>query len=84
METLVRKIGNSQGITIPKPLCDEIGMTVGSRVKLTIDGACLIVIPIRDETACRIGAAKGERLVSDGFFSRELDHEIAEMLGGSL
>ena len=84
METLVRRIGNSQGITIPKPLCDELGITVGSRVKLAADGSCLTIKPIRDDTALRIGAAKGEKLVSDDFFSRELDLEIAEVFEGAL
>lgn len=50
-ETTVRRIGNSQGITIPKEICDAVGFPVGKRVVLTTD-----------EGGVRITSAKGKTI----------------------
>lgn len=81
METTVRKIGNSQGITIAKPLCDELGIGVGSKVSLSVDGSCLVITPLNDKSLPRIGIARGEKLVTEDYFSPEFEREIAGLLG---
>ena len=78
METTVRKIGNSQGVTIPKSLCSELDIALGSRMELSVDGSSIVLTPIRDERPRRIGIAKGKKLVTEDFFSHDLDDEIAE------
>lgn len=43
MKTVIRAIGNSQGITIPKPLLVELGMSVGDAVELALTGDSLVM-----------------------------------------
>ena len=83
METTVRKIGNSQGVTIPKPLCDELGLDVGSKVRLAVDGSCIIMTSVKTEKPQRIGIARGKKLVTEDFFDHGLDDEIAALFRGS-
>lgn len=49
-ETTIRKIGNSQGITIPKEICDEMNLPVGSRVRITSGEGGIIITPARGRT----------------------------------
>ena len=49
-ETTIRKIGNSQGVTIPKEMCDEMNLPVGSRVRIaSIDGG-IVITPAKGQT----------------------------------
>lgn len=84
METVVRKIGNSQGITISKPICDELGIGVGSKVNLAIDGSCLVISPINGKAPQRIGIARGQKLADESAFSPEFEAEIAALFGVEL
>ena len=48
MKSHVRKMGNSQGVIIPKLLLDEIGVTAGDPVSLKINKkGRLVMSPIR-------------------------------------
>ena len=49
-ETTIRKIGNSQGVTIPKEICDEMNLPVGSRVRITSGDGRLVITPTRGRT----------------------------------
>ena len=49
-ETTVRRIGNSQGITIPKGMCDEVGISLGSRVLISSDADGIRVSPATGRT----------------------------------
>lgn len=50
MKSQVRKVGNSHGVIIPKPLLDEIGIADGDVVNLKVNKKGRIVLsPIRTE-----------------------------------
>lgn len=37
--TKLNKWGNSQGVIIPKHLCEHVGMRIGDRVRLAVDAS---------------------------------------------
>ncbi len=43
--TQIVKIGNSQGVRIPKPLLEQVGLS--GAVQLEVEADCLILRPIR-------------------------------------
>ena len=45
--TTIMKIGNSQGVTIPKEICDEMGLPVGSRVRVESKDGGIVITPAR-------------------------------------
>lgn len=48
MKSHVRKLGNSHGVIIPKPLLDEIGVTAGDPVNLKVNKkGRLVMSPVR-------------------------------------
>lgn len=48
MKSHVRKLGNSHGVIIPKPLLDEIGVTAGDSVNLKVNKkGRLVMSPVR-------------------------------------
>ncbi|MBX9825998.1 MAG: AbrB/MazE/SpoVT family DNA-binding domain-containing protein [Xanthobacteraceae bacterium] len=50
MKSQVRKVGNSHGVIIPKPLLDEIGIVDGDVVNLKVNKKGRIVLsPVRTE-----------------------------------
>jgi antitoxin MazE len=50
MKSQVRKVGNSHGVIIPKPLLDEIGIADGDVVSLKVNKKGRIVLaPVRTE-----------------------------------
>lgn len=49
-ETTIRKIGNSQGVTIPKEICDEMNLPVGSRVRITSSEGSIVITPAKGRT----------------------------------
>lgn len=51
MRSAVRKMGNSSGIIIPKPLLSEIGMKPGDDVELGIEGGRLFIEVVRHSRA---------------------------------
>jgi antitoxin MazE len=62
MRTTIRKIGNSQGILIPKPMLVEAGME--TEVDISVENGTIVLRPIRDhqpragwaDAACEIAA----------------------------
>jgi antitoxin MazE len=82
MRSVVRKMGNSSGIIIPKLLLSEIGMEVGDAVDLGIINGCLVIAPVRPhpragwaQDAKRIAEAKDNGLVL-GEFGNEADQDL--------
>lgn len=73
MRSAVRKMGNSSGIIIPKPLLSEIGMKPGDDVELGIEGGRLFIEVVRHsragwaEDAKRIAEAGDDFLVLGEF-----------------
>lgn len=46
MRTAVRKMGNSSGVIIPKPLLVEIGAKAGDEVELVVEQGRLVLTPL--------------------------------------
>lgn len=51
MNTTIRKIGNSEGIIIPKEILDELNLGTGDSVVVVRDGDDLRIQRIRDDAA---------------------------------
>ena len=82
MRSVVRKMGNSSGIIIPKLLLSEIGMEAGDDVDLGVKDGCLIIAPMKPHPragwaadAQRIAEAKDDGLVL-GEFGTEADQDL--------
>jgi len=61
MKTAIRRMGNSHGVIIPKPLLAEIGVKAGNEVDLVVKGGKIVIVPPRK--APRSGwAADSQRL----------------------
>jgi antitoxin MazE len=46
MRSLVRKMGNSSAVLIPRPLLNQIGAKTGDEVSLVVEGNRLVIEPI--------------------------------------
>jgi antitoxin MazE len=46
METRVQRWGNSLALRIPKPLADEVGLTVNTPVQLSLRDKQLVIVPV--------------------------------------
>lgn len=82
MRSSVRKMGNSSGIIIPKPMLAEIGMKAGDDVDLRVEGDRLVIAAIKPraragwaEDARRISESGDDRLVL-GEFSNDGDDDL--------
>jgi antitoxin MazE len=65
MKSAIRKMGNSHGVIIPKPLLVEIGATAGDEVDLAVKGGKIVMA--RPRKAPRAGwAADSKRLAESG------------------
>jgi antitoxin MazE len=65
MKTAIRKMGNSQGVIIPKPLLAEIGAKTNDRVDMKVEGGKIVIAPVRRKP--RAGWAEdSKRLVAAG------------------
>jgi len=82
MRSAVRKMGNSSGIIIPKPMLAEIGMKAGDDVDLHIEGDRLVIAAVKPharagwaEDAQRIAESGDDRLVL-GEFGNDGDNDL--------
>jgi antitoxin MazE len=49
MKSQIRKLGNSHGLIVPKPLLDEVGIKPGDTVELRVSKkGRLVISPLRD------------------------------------
>lgn len=48
MNTVIRKIGNSEGVIIPKEILESLGLSAGDDVVLLKDGGELRIRPMAD------------------------------------
>jgi antitoxin MazE len=66
MKTAIRKMGNSHGVIIPKPLLAEIGAKLNDHVDMKVENGRLVIAPLgRDPRAgwaeeCKAIVAAGE------------------------
>lgn len=49
MQTALRKMGNSTGMIVPKPILDALGLATGTRLDLQVDDGRVIATPVRSE-----------------------------------
>jgi len=47
MRAAVRKMGNSSGVIIPKPLLGQVGLQTGDDVELTLEGGKIVLAPVK-------------------------------------
>ena len=72
MKTVIRRLGNSQGVSIPKRVLDEAGIAIDAPIEMTVDGASIVLRKIAVHP--RDGWANDAALVVDG----PEDHEWLE------
>ncbi len=65
MQSSVKKIGNSAGVLIPKPMLAAIGAKAGDRVTLLVESGRIVIEPV--STSARSGWAEdSRRLAAEG------------------
>ncbi len=47
MRAAVRKMGNSSGIIIPKPILAQIGVAAGDDLDLSLDDGRIVLVPVK-------------------------------------
>ncbi len=72
MQTLLRKMGNSTGLIVPRAMLGEIGVTTGAQMDLRVEDGRLIATPI---AALRAGWAAAAAAIAD----EPLDHDWLDM-----
>ena len=70
MRALVRKLGNSAGVIIPKPILSQIGVETGDDLDLSLEEDLIVLAPIKrhprvgwGDAAKRIAEAADDSLV---------------------
>ncbi len=43
MRSVIRRLGNSQGVSIPKSVLEEAGLTINSPIEIAVDGATIVL-----------------------------------------
>jgi len=46
MQSSLKKIGNSAGVVIPKPMLTEIGAKAGDNIDLTVENGRIVIQPL--------------------------------------
>ncbi|KXV11099.1 antitoxin [Caballeronia megalochromosomata] len=80
MKTTIRKMGNSQGVLIPKPFITELGLE--SEVEMTVEDDAIVLR--RPRSVAREGWAEASKLIAKrgedplvlGEFSNDGDKEL--------
>lgn len=62
MRTQVRRMGNSSGVIIPKPVLNHLGIAAGDDLDLALEGDRVVLIPVR--SCPRVGWADAARAVA--------------------
>ena len=63
MRSAVRRMGNSSGIIIPKPLLIEIGAKAGDDVEMLVEAGRIVIAPIHAHP--RAGWAEDARRIAE-------------------
>jgi antitoxin MazE len=67
VKTALRKMGNSQGLIIPKPLLAELGLSANDAVDMKVKKGKLVVTPLKNAADPRAGwAAECKALAEAG------------------
>jgi antitoxin MazE len=59
MRAVLRKLGNSSGVIIPKSMLAEIAISVGDTVDITLEEGCVVIAPVKRRP--RAGWAEASR-----------------------
>lgn len=43
MRVVIRRLGNSQGVSIPKSVLDDVGLAIDSPVEMSVDGESIVL-----------------------------------------
>ena len=43
MRSVIRRLGNSQGVSIPKSILEEAGLSIDSPIEIVVDGATIVL-----------------------------------------
>lgn len=68
MRTSIRRMGNSAGVIIPKPMLGEIGASSGDDIEMSVQDGRIILMPIKEHPRAgwaddsKALAASGEEL----------------------
>ena len=82
MKSAIRKMGNSHGVIVPKPLLTEIGAKAGDAVDMAIEQGKLVIAPRKKKSragwaeVCRALAAAGEGGLAWPEFANEGDKDL--------
>jgi antitoxin MazE len=83
MRTTIRRLGNSQGVSIPRNILDEVGFAIDSAIEMTVDGSSIVLRKIAVHP--RDGWAEDAALVDDGAEDKEwLDADLDKKSRGEL
>jgi len=63
MKSAIRRMGNSQGVIIPKPLLEEIGAKVNDAVEVKVKKGKLVITPTKQHP--REGWAEASKRLRD-------------------
>ena len=58
MNTVIRKIGNSEGVIIPKEMLESLGLKAGDEVAIAKNSQGIQLIPSGDNLARQLDAAR--------------------------
>ncbi len=58
MNTTIRKIGNSEGIIIPKEVLDRLGLKAGDSVEVREENGQISIVPEQADLAEQLKAAR--------------------------
>ena len=58
MNTVIRKIGNSEGVIIPKDILEGLGLAAGDSVSIVADKSGIKFIPEKNDLARQLEAAR--------------------------
>jgi antitoxin MazE len=83
MHVSIRRIGNSQGVVIPKPVLTQLELSAEAGAEMTIEGGALVLR--RPASPVRTGWAEAARKIADagddglvmGEFGNAADAELA-------
>lgn len=58
MNTVIRKIGNSEGVIIPKEILDKLGVSAGDSLSIVSDENWVKFVPAKNDLARQLEAAR--------------------------
>lgn len=83
MQTVLRKMGNSTGIIVPKSMLGELGIATGQAIDLRLEKGRIVATPVRPEhrtnwasAAQSIGAHTDDEASSWAAFGNEDDDAL--------